>query len=354
VSVATTGGVSIGIHGRLSVGLILVLIGLIPTGDAHAGAVQTFPSGMTVRVHDPQEISREWLVSSPGALFLRHPAVGTLELLTGPDDPRLRRADVERFWHCPQQDVLDLLGQTEGISAQIVVDVFILPTPPVEEQNSFARRNAILLAPGYGPVAPSTLAYILAHELGHVLTWAYLDPFPLRWRNYLQLRGLSGGTGGLDTPHADRTREILAEDIRFLFGGPLANVSGSIENHDLTPPDRVEGLERLLREYFDGPPFGRPEEAISRAYPNPCNPATTIEMLMEEPPGGASADWHLTVYDLRGRAVRSLKGRQAGGGRLAVRWDGTDQAGRTVPSGRYLYTVSWRGSLSRGAVLLVK
>ena len=94
---------------------------------------------------------------------------------------------------------------------------------PAGDGRSFSRRNAIFLAPGSAAVDEQTVAYIATHEMGHVLTWAFLDPYPSRWHAYMAIRGLSASSNGPAAIHAERAREILAEDIRFLFGGPSAS-----------------------------------------------------------------------------------------------------------------------------------
>ena len=61
----------------------------------------------------------------------------------------------------------------------------------------------------------------------------------------------------------------------------MATVSGSIENHDLVHPKRVQGLQDLLAEFFQGRDLV-PVQVTSSAFPNPCNPRTTIEMALPE------------------------------------------------------------------------
>ena len=71
-----------------------------------------------------------------------------------------------------------------------------------------------------------------------------------------------------------------------------------------------------------------------RLYPSRPNPA----------PGGVTQfrfalpttqPATLRVYDVAGRLVRRLHEGPAAAGFHDVRWDGTDRAGRTVPSGTY-------------------
>ena len=67
-------------------------------------------------------------------------------------------------------------------------------------------------------------------------------------------------------------------------------------------------------------------------YPNPFNPSTVIRYLLPAP-----AFVTLRVYDLSGRAVRLLVNRDEPAAPHAVVWDASDDAGRRLPSGVYLY-----------------
>lgn len=82
------------------------------------------------------------------------------------------------------------------------------------------------------------------------------------------------------------------------------------------------------------------------AYPNPFNPRTTFAFDLP-----ASGDVSLEVFDLAGRRVaRPVAGFRTEGRHEAV-WDGTDDAGRALPSGHYLARLQTPGG--RAAVKLV-
>jgi hypothetical protein len=240
------------------------------------------------------------------------------------------------------------------LNPRLTVEIFILPSPPAQLQSSFAREDIIFLSPGYGPIPASSAAYTVTHEMGHVLTWAYMDHAPDRWNRYLELRRIDPISCGAGIPHASRTREILAEDIRYLFGGRLATLSGTIENHDLPLPDQVPGLKETLADFFQGEPILR-ENYPSMAYPNPCNPVTTIRMRI---PAGtvapAGAPLVLTLYDVRGRLVKRITAGQREGEVVNIQWDGRNDSGQNVPSGRYCYLVRLGSIVSRGSVQLVR
>ncbi|MDE0506121.1 MAG: T9SS type A sorting domain-containing protein, partial [Candidatus Poribacteria bacterium] len=82
------------------------------------------------------------------------------------------------------------------------------------------------------------------------------------------------------------------------------------------------------------------ESALLPNYPNPFNPETWIPYQLKKP-----ADVTLAIYDLKGRAVRSLTvGHQPAGmyqnTHSAAYWDGRNELGEPVANGVYFYTLS--------------
>ncbi len=67
-------------------------------------------------------------------------------------------------------------------------------------------------------------------------------------------------------------------------------------------------------------------------YPNPFNPSTSISFYM---PGPDRV--RLEIFDVKGRRIRTLADQQMEGGRRTIHWDGSNDAGRRVSSGIYLY-----------------
>ena len=326
--------------------LVLLTTVCVGTGGFRAAqAVESvsFANGITAVLHIPAEIASRLDLTDKGSLVLTDPALGSVELAAD--------ADVRVPFTSVQ--VLAALEAMQGLATRVTVDVFILPCTPLATGSSFARRGAIVLAPGTGQVPPVTQANITTHEMGHVLTWAFMDSYPARWDAYLRLRGLDRVANGPSARHADRAREILAEDIRFLFGGPLATASGTIENHDLVTPDRIDGLQEMLAGFFASDGL-RPMAVSSSAFPNPCNPLTTVEMVL---PAGFIADGssaQLRIYDLRGTVVRTVTGGFLANDRVSLQWDGSTDAGSVAASGRYLYVIRLGGLVARGAVTMVR
>jgi len=245
------------------------------------------------------------------------------------------------------------LADMQGLPGPVDVRVYVLSEVPVAASGSFARDGAIYLAPGTGVVDESTIAYITTHEMGHVLTSVFMDGRTARWDAYLALRGLDRQTNGASAAHANRAREILAEDIRFLFGGSAANASRSIENHNLALPDRVLGLRALLVEFFAsyGP---APTRVASTAFPNPFNPMTTIAMSLGSASRQDAEMAVLRIFDIRGALVRTVNGGRVENNRITVAWNGTTNAGTAAPSGRYLYLLKVGPLTADGNLTLVR
>jgi len=92
--------------------------------------------------------------------------------------------------------------------------------------------------------------------------------------------------------------------------------------------------------------------SLLQNYPNPFNPETTIRYEL-----AADARVSITIYNIRGQAVKSLVNATEPAGRYTRNWDGTDDFGVPVTAGVYLYriTAQYQGkvfSQSRRMILL--
>jgi hypothetical protein len=72
-----------------------------------------------------------------------------------------------------------------------------------------------------------------------------------------------------------------------------------------------------------------PENLSLGAYPNPFNDQIMITLK-----GVKGGDIRITIYDIRGREIRTFKGVSMGGEKKIV-WDATDASGKKVSSGLY-------------------
>ncbi|MCB5271444.1 MAG: C25 family cysteine peptidase [Candidatus Cloacimonetes bacterium] len=89
-------------------------------------------------------------------------------------------------------------------------------------------------------------------------------------------------------------------------------------------------------------------DLLKQNYPNPFNPNTNIAFELAK--AGAI---RIDIYNAKGQKVRELLADKLAGGRHTVLWDGTDDNGRSLASGIYLYRVqSVEGSQTRKMLLL--
>jgi len=90
------------------------------------------------------------------------------------------------------------------------------------------------------------------------------------------------------------------------------------------------------------------ETYLLPSVPNPFSTVTTIGYQLT-----AASAVELNVYSIDGRLIRMLASDQQPGGDHSVTWDGTDDAGREVPSGVYIYRlVASEYSETRSLVLI--
>ena len=79
-------------------------------------------------------------------------------------------------------------------------------------------------------------------------------------------------------------------------------------------------------------PAAIPAQARIRIHPNPFATDVALEL---DPMGRGPVE--VAIYDVTGRKLKTLLPRMPGAGQY--RWDGSDQYGREVPGGFYLYRI---------------
>jgi flagellar hook assembly protein FlgD len=65
-------------------------------------------------------------------------------------------------------------------------------------------------------------------------------------------------------------------------------------------------------------------------YPNPFNPQTTIHFSIDR-----TENVKIMIYDIRGRAIRTLVNKTLNGGIYNTVWDGKNDSGNAAASGIY-------------------
>ena len=91
------------------------------------------------------------------------------------------------------------------------------------------------------------------------------------------------------------------------------------------------------------------EYSISKAYPNPFNPVTNIDITVPE-----SGVMQFTIYDILGRQVFEHKQTFANPGHYRFTWSGKNNYGSSLSSGVYLLTVRFAENYYKQKITLLK
>jgi hypothetical protein len=98
-------------------------------------------------------------------------------------------------------------------------------------------------------------------------------------------------------------------------------------------------LEGLLPDEF----------ALHQNYPNPFNPVTTLRYDLPEP-----GLVNITIYDMLGREVKTLINQTEDAGYRSVIWNATNDYGKPVSAGIYLYQIQAGEYISTKKMVLLK
>jgi len=269
------------------------------------------------------------------------------ELVTDPTDPDISQLGDGSFHPFDEAEVRQAIEDLGVVPQGLRGKILLLPFPRRGSLKSSCENGTIYLSPGIREVHPEHVHATVTHEVGHLVQRTRAPEGTAAWETYLRTRNLDAERFQASAPHADRPREIFAEDFRVLFGGSLATASGTQENPDLPLAWLVPGLpewfDRFVREPSLRTPPLRPPP---RSRPNPAvGPSGDPEVSFDTGSlrvRSATAD----IFDLQGRRVRILSGIAPDDDTVLFRWDRRDAAGRTVGSG--VYFVRWRESPEAG------
>ena len=88
---------------------------------------------------------------------------------------------------------------------------------------------------------------------------------------------------------------------------------------------------------------------LHNAYPNPFNPVTTLRYDLPE-----NSVVNIVVFDMMGREVRTLINQTQNAGHQSVVWDATNDYGKPVSAGIYLYQIQAGEYISTKKMVLLK
>jgi len=165
------------------------------------------------------------------------------------------------------------------------------------------------------------------------------------------------GTGNLDTNPTDKKMVGACGPLTFNPGdsqfvmvklaiGQGANNLASITDMKdlLTAPDSI--VTDVPDESHAALPYGY---ALHQNYPNPFNPNTVIKYEIP-----TRAEVNIAVFNLLGQKIRTLFNGLRAAGEHEAEWDGTDDRGRPVASGVYMYRANLGGLTASRKMLLLK
>jgi len=164
------------------------------------------------------------------------------------------------------------------------------------------------------------------------------------------------GGDGLDTSSAilfystDLGTNWINVDLPMF--GPILDMDleGMDKLYFVTPESGVFLLRNVVSELPSQQ--GETIPAVIRLepnYPNPFNPQTTIEYYLPR-----ISTVRLEIFNILGQKVCTLVNRTQPAGEYRVTWDGTDENGRQMPGGVYLYRLESEGHSLQRKMLLIR
>jgi len=150
--------------------------------------------------------------------------------------------------------------------------------------------------------------------------------------------------------HMDMTFKIDRQELVDVIGlgvtGDIVPLTLTGELVDGTPFEAVDCVSIISKVLYPPTPLytDTGDGNLKRAVPNPFNPVTRIEYLIEQP-----GHVRLAVYDVAGRLVTELVSEHKPAGEHFVEWN----AGG-LPSGTYFYTMEINGAREAKKVVLLK
>lgn len=137
------------------------------------------------------------------------------------------------------------------------------------------------------------------------------------------------------------TGKVTDDAGNYVSNARVSFAAGTTEYADITAADgaysvRISGIYADVAGLFE---LGAP-------YPNPFSYSVNIPFIINTP-----GDIRLTIYNFYGRKVREIIFTSVVAGSYRIIWDGCNQNGSSVPSGFYLYAVTFNGQTKSGRLI---
>ena len=139
---------------------------------------------------------------------------------------------------------------------------------------------------------------------------------------------------------------IVVDSIVIEWPSGTIDVLSSVAANQFLTVEEGSTLTGINADYSD---IILQQTTLQQNYPNPFNPSTNIGFRISE-----FGFVKLAIFDVSGRLVKTLVNENRGPGEYDVNWDATDEAGRKVTSGPYLYRLEAAGLGSTKKLLVIR
>ena len=186
----------------------------------------------------------------------------------------------------------------------------------------------------------------IAFKIGIIDAWGnqeYVD-FPANQTTYGLVR--DGNWGQASIPISNIRGELI--DLRMLsYEFVILEVNGASCEFGL---DDIYwdggGTTSIIEDEFGENPI---IFSLQNSFPNPFNPITTLRYDLPE-----QANVNIVIYDLLGRQVKTLINQTQDAGYRSVIWNATNDYGKPVSAGIYLYQIQAGEYISTKKMVLLK
>lgn len=129
----------------------------------------------------------------------------------------------------------------------------------------------------------------------------------------------------------------------------IGKLIGDTKNSSLKAGEfAYAGINVYIEENIDTMPVSSSINNVS-AYPNPCNPSTTIKFSLSE-----SENVCIDIFNVKGQKVKTLLNQKLAMGTHGIVWNGSNENNQTVGNGVYYYRISTHNASKTGKILILK
>jgi hypothetical protein len=172
-----------------------------------------------------------------------------------------------------------------------------------------------------------------ASDAGHVRVYEYSNSSWTQIGSDIDGEAASDGSG--------RSVSMNSAGDRVAIGASGNDGSGDGAGHV-----RVYSLAEL---FIDSQQLLPDKFTLDQNYPNPFNPITTLRYELPE-----NGHVNITIYDMLGRQVKTLVNHTQDAGYRSIIWDATNNYGKPVSAGIYLYQIQASENISTKKMVLLK